>query len=90
MIENSSFNLECGTYGYNFTQVINLLHQAQIKRKTGRGGEETEEDEGRQEKESEYQEAAPSPPLLSSSPRAAAHLAGAARVLPPLGGTDGG
>lgn len=64
--------------------------QAQLKKKTGGrgngGGEEAEE-----EKESENEEAAPSPSQLSRSPRSAAHLAGAARVLPPIGGpTDGG
>ncbi|XP_042357656.1 182 kDa tankyrase-1-binding protein isoform X2 [Plectropomus leopardus] len=63
---------------------------AQIKKKTGGGGEETEEDKGREEKESHNVEAAPSPSQLSRSPRNAAHLAGAARVLPPIGGTDGG
>nr|XP_046240342.1 uncharacterized protein KIAA1671 homolog isoform X2 [Scatophagus argus] len=65
---------------------------AQIKRRTGGGGggEEREKDEGREEKESQNEEAAPSPSQLSRSPRPAARLAGAARVLPPLGGTDGG
>lgn len=46
----------------------------------------------RREERGRYNEeaAAPSPSQLSSSPRTAAHLAGAARVLPPIGGTDGG
>ncbi|XP_040014990.1 182 kDa tankyrase-1-binding protein [Xiphias gladius] len=61
---------------------------AQLKRRTGGGGEETEDDKGREEKGSQHEEIAPSP--LSRSPRSAAHLAGAARVLPPLGGTDTG
>uniref|UniRef100_A0A3B5A7T3 Tankyrase 1-binding protein C-terminal domain-containing protein n=1 Tax=Stegastes partitus TaxID=144197 RepID=A0A3B5A7T3_9TELE len=42
------------------------------------------------EKETVNEEAAPSPSQLSRSPRSAAHLAGAARVLPPIGGKDGG
>ncbi|XP_022601293.1 uncharacterized protein KIAA1671 homolog [Seriola dumerili] len=67
---------------------------AQLKRRTGGGGadggEETEEDKGREEKASQREEKAPSPSQLSHSPRSAAHLAGAARVLPPLGGTDKG
>lgn len=66
---------------------------AQIKKRTGGGGtgggEETE-NKGRQEKESQNEEVAPSPSQLSRSPRSPAHLAGAARVLPPIGGTDGG
>ncbi|KAG7495116.1 hypothetical protein JOB18_044675 [Solea senegalensis] len=57
---------------------------AQLKKRTAGGGEETED------KGSRLEETAPSPSLLSRSPRSAAHLAGAARVLPPLGGTDGG
>ncbi|TNM88533.1 hypothetical protein fugu_004787 [Takifugu bimaculatus] len=60
---------------------------AQIKRKTGGKVEETLDDNGREEKEAG---AAPSPSQLSSSPRTAAHLTGAARVLPPLPGTDEG
>ncbi|XP_076610126.1 182 kDa tankyrase-1-binding protein [Chaetodon auriga] len=67
---------------------------AQLKRKTGGGGpgggEEAEEDKGADEKDSQKEEVAPSPSQPSRSPRSAAHLAGAARVLPPLGGTDGG
>lgn len=66
---------------------VSLLRQAQIKRKTGGRGEETEEDNGKGEKE---EGAAPSSSQLSSSPRTAAHLAGAARVLPPIAGTDDG
>lgn len=65
---------------------------AQLKRRTGGGetggGDDIEEDKGREEKQSQS-EAAPSPSQLSRSPRSPAHLAGAARVLPPLGGTDG-
>eukprot|EP00066_Takifugu_rubripes_P023260 XP_011612526.1 PREDICTED: calponin homology domain-containing protein DDB_G0272472-like [Takifugu rubripes] len=60
---------------------------AQIKRKTGGKVEETLDDNGREEKEAG---AAPSPSQLSSSPRTAAHLTGATRVLPPLPGTDEG
>uniref|UniRef100_A0A3Q3FJM8 Tankyrase 1-binding protein C-terminal domain-containing protein n=1 Tax=Labrus bergylta TaxID=56723 RepID=A0A3Q3FJM8_9LABR len=42
-------------------------------------------------KESQKEEdTAPSPSLLSRSPRSPAHLAGAARVLPPIGGADKG
>ncbi|KAF1391363.1 hypothetical protein PFLUV_G00041350 [Perca fluviatilis] len=67
---------------------------AQLKKRTGggetRGREEIEEDKGREEKESQNEEAAPSPSQRSRSTRSAAHLAGAARVLPPLGGTDAG
>ncbi|TDH14408.1 hypothetical protein EPR50_G00042460 [Perca flavescens] len=67
---------------------------AQLKKRTGggetRGREEMEEDKGREEKESQNEEAAPSPSQQSRSIRYAAHLAGAARVLPPLGGTDAG
>lgn len=66
---------------------VSSLHQAQIKRKTGGKVEETLDDNGREEKEAG---AAPSPSQLSSSPRTAAHLTGAARVLPPLPGTDEG
>lgn len=70
-----------------------MLPKAQIKKRTGGGGtgggEETE-NKGRQEKESQNEEVAPSPSQLSRSPRSPAHLAGAARVLPPIGGTDGG
>lgn len=72
--------------------ILNFLHKAQLKKRTvgGGGGEETEEDKGREEKESHNEEAAPSPSQLSRSPRSAAHLAGAARVLPPIGGPDTG
>ncbi|XP_042259802.1 trichohyalin-like, partial [Thunnus maccoyii] len=66
---------------------------AQIKKRTsggGTGGGEETEDKGRQERESPNEELSPSPSQLSRSPRSAAHLAGAARVLPPIGGTDGG
>ncbi|XP_045931106.1 182 kDa tankyrase-1-binding protein isoform X2 [Micropterus dolomieu] len=67
---------------------------AQLKRRTGGGGagggEEMEEDKARREEESQKEEVAPSPTQLPRSPRAPAHLAGAALVLPPLGGTDGG
>lgn len=71
-----------------------MLPKAQLKRRTGGGGTaggvETEEDKGREEKESQNVEVAPSASLPSRSPRSPAHLAGAARVLPPLGGADGG
>lgn len=74
--------------------VLNFLFKAQLKKRTGggetRGREEPEEDKGREEKESQNEEAAPSPSQRSRSTRSAAHLAGAARVLPPLGGTDAG
>ncbi|KAI4826862.1 hypothetical protein KUCAC02_030292 [Chaenocephalus aceratus] len=81
---------------------------AQLKRRTcgggTRGGEEKEENKGREEKESRNEEAAPSPSKPSRSPRPAArsprpaarsprqaaHLPGAARVLPPIGGGGGG
>ncbi|XP_074523345.1 uncharacterized protein LOC141788327 [Halichoeres trimaculatus] len=68
---------------------------AQLKRRTGggggTGGEETEEDKGRQEMEIQKEEkAAPSASQLSRSPRTASHMAGAARVLPPLGSADKG
>lgn len=66
---------------------------AQIKRRTGGdatgGGEETEENKGREEKERQNEEVT-SPSQTSRSFRSPAHLAGAARVLPPLGGNDGG
>lgn len=73
--------------------VLNFLPKAQLKRRTGGGGpggEEAEEDKGTGERESQKEEAAPSPSQLPRSPRPASQLAGAARVLPPLGGTDGG
>ncbi|KAL3059012.1 hypothetical protein OYC64_011032 [Pagothenia borchgrevinki] len=68
------------------------------------GGEEKEENKGREEKESRSEEAAPSPSKPSRSPRPparsprpaarsprpAVRLAGAARVLPPIGGGGGG
>ncbi|XP_034725546.1 182 kDa tankyrase-1-binding protein isoform X2 [Etheostoma cragini] len=67
---------------------------AQLKKRTGRGEvrgrKETEDDKGREEKESQNEEAASSPSQQSRSTRSAAHLAGAARVLPPLGSTDAG
>ncbi|KAM6927939.1 uncharacterized protein KIAA1671-like [Xenentodon cancila] len=66
---------------------------AQIKKRTGGpggGGEEREEDKAREKKESQKEEVAPPPSQLSQSPRSAAKLAGAALVLPPLGGKDGG
>lgn len=67
---------------------------AQIKRRTGGGGtgggEEPEERKQKEEKESRNEEVAPSPSQLSRSPRPPAHLAGAALVLPPIGGKDGG
>lgn len=79
------------------------VSQAQIKKKTGggaaggRGREEPEEDVRREARGGRNEEAAaaaaaatPSPSQLSSSPRSTAHLAGAARVLPPIGGSDGG
>lgn len=71
-----------------------MLPQAQIKRRTGGGGtgggEEPEERKQKEEKESRNEEVAPSPSQLSRSPRPPAHLAGAALVLPPIGGKDGG
>ncbi|XP_041836781.1 182 kDa tankyrase-1-binding protein [Melanotaenia boesemani] len=66
---------------------------AQIKQRTGGGGpgpgEETKEDKV-EEKEYQDEEVVPSPPQPSRSPRSAAHLAGAALVLPPLGNKDRG
>lgn len=56
----------------------------------GGGGEETEEEKGRDEKDGQNEEGALSPTQLPRTPRSPAHLAGAARVLPPLGGADGG
>lgn len=70
--------------------------QAQLKKKTGGGaaggrGREETEDVRRESRGGHNEEAAaPSPSQLSSSPRSTAHLAGAARVLPPIGGSDGG
>ncbi|XP_068576509.1 182 kDa tankyrase-1-binding protein [Cebidichthys violaceus] len=67
---------------------------AQLKKRTTGGGtgrgEEAEGDKGREEKESQNEEVALPPSQQSRSPRPAAHLAGAARVLPPIGGMDGG
>ncbi|XP_068172138.1 trichohyalin-like isoform X2 [Antennarius striatus] len=67
---------------------------AQIKKKTSPGGpggqDETEEDETREEKEGQIEEETPSPFQPSRSARSPAHLAGAARVLPPLSGADEG
>ncbi|XP_062420033.1 trichohyalin-like isoform X2 [Pungitius pungitius] len=67
---------------------------AQLKKRTsgGRtgGGDKAEENKGRGVKESRKEEVAPSPSQLPRSPRSAAHLAGAARVLPPLGARDQG
>ncbi|XP_047203701.1 trichohyalin-like isoform X2 [Girardinichthys multiradiatus] len=60
---------------------------AGIKKKTGGGaagpGERTAKDKGPQEKESQNKEVASSLSQISGSPRLPAHLAGAARVLPP-------
>ncbi|KAG7229747.1 hypothetical protein INR49_012543 [Caranx melampygus] len=71
---------------------------AQLKKRTGGagggggadGGEETEADKGREERPSQQEETAPSPSQPTPSPRLPAHLAGAARVLPPIGGGDQG
>ncbi|XP_047440040.1 uncharacterized protein KIAA1671 homolog [Mugil cephalus] len=71
---------------------------AQIKKRTcggetgggGRGGGEAEEEKPRVDRESRAEEAAPAPTPLPRSPRTAANLAGAARVLPPLLGNEGG
>ncbi|XP_027135176.1 182 kDa tankyrase-1-binding protein [Larimichthys crocea] len=66
---------------------------AQLKKRTGGGGTggagESEKHKRREENESR-EEVAPSPSQPSRSPRSAPHLAGAARVLPPIGGSDGG
>ncbi|KAM8868735.1 182 kDa tankyrase-1-binding protein isoform 2-T2 [Synchiropus picturatus] len=62
---------------------------AQLK-KRGPGGSEAKEDEPEEGREaSSVEEAAPSPSVLSRSPRSAAQMAGAARVLPPIGGKEG-
>ncbi|XP_053724163.1 inner centromere protein A-like isoform X2 [Synchiropus splendidus] len=62
---------------------------AQLK-KRGPGGTEAKEDEPEEGREaSSVEEAAPSPSVLSRSPRSAAQMAGAARVLPPIGGKEG-
>ncbi|KAM4741033.1 182 kDa tankyrase-1-binding protein isoform 1-T2 [Anableps anableps] len=68
---------------------------AGIKKKAGGGATEAAvegaaEDRRGQEKESQNKEAALSPSQVSGSPRLPAHLAGAARVLPPIGSKDGG
>lgn len=70
-----------------------MLPKAQLKKRTGGGGTggagESEKHKRREENESR-EEVAPSPSQPSRSPRSAPHLAGAARVLPPIGGSDGG
>ncbi|KAM9410037.1 uncharacterized protein KZ484_002165 [Pholidichthys leucotaenia] len=67
---------------------------AQVKKRSVRLGtearEEMEEETKREEKESQNEEVTPSPSQLSRSPRSAAHMAGAALVLPPIGTKDGG
>ncbi|XP_022055785.2 uncharacterized protein KIAA1671 homolog isoform X2 [Acanthochromis polyacanthus] len=63
---------------------------ARRKKRTSEGATLPHEEKAREEKEIPNEEAAPSPSQLSRSPRSAAHLAGAARVLPPIGGKDGG
>lgn len=67
---------------------------AQIKKRTGgdRTGEvqATEEVKTQNVKDSPNEEFPPSSSQLSRSPRSASHLAGAALVLPPLGGSSGG
>ncbi|MEQ2183645.1 hypothetical protein GOODEAATRI_000207 [Goodea atripinnis] len=66
---------------------------AGIKKKTGGGaagaGEGTAKNKGPQEKESQNKEVASSLSQISGSPRLPAHLAGAARVLPPNDSKDG-
>ncbi|MED6263432.1 hypothetical protein CHARACLAT_004537 [Characodon lateralis] len=66
---------------------------AGIKKKTGGGaagaGERTAKDKGPQEKESQNKEVASSLSQISGSPRLPAHLAGAARVLPPNDSKNG-
>ncbi|KAM4613240.1 182 kDa tankyrase-1-binding protein isoform 1-T2 [Polymixia lowei] len=64
---------------------------AQLKKRTagGGGGGGGGEEKG-VEKDGAREERAPPASQLSRSPRSPAHLAGAARVLPPLGGMDGG
>lgn len=73
---------------------ISLLFKAQIKKRTGGGGaeakEETVEIKAKEEREHQDEEVAPSPSELPRSPRMPAHLAGATRVLPPIGGKDQG
>lgn len=63
---------------------LNTLPQAQMK-KRAEGREETEDD-----KESPKDEVVPPPSPMPRLPRTAAQLAGAARVLPPIGATDRG
>lgn len=48
------------------------------------------EDRGEQETESQNKKVAPAPSQVSGSPRVAAQLAGATRVLPPAVSKDGG
>lgn len=71
-----------------------MLPKAQLKRRTAGGGvgrgDFKDEVKQREEKESQHEEVTLSPSQLPRSPRPAAHLAGAALVLPPLGSTDGG
>ncbi|XP_029906921.1 trichohyalin-like isoform X1 [Myripristis murdjan] len=62
---------------------------AQLKKRAGGAGAGGRE-EAEVEKDGPSEEVAPSPSQLSRSPRAGSLLAGAARVLPPLGGSDGG
>jgi len=91
-----SYHLQYETNGYHWHEVksTDLLFKAQIKRRTGGGGpgagENTAEDKGREETDNHSKEVVPSPSQLSRSPRPASLLAGAALVLPPLGGKDGG
>lgn len=70
------------------------IPKAQIKKRTGgdRTGEvqATEEVKTQNVKDSPNEEFPPSSSQLSRSPRSASHLAGAALVLPPLGGSSGG
>lgn len=80
-----------------------LFHfsKAQLKRRTGGGATtgggggalESEGSKDREELRSPQEEMAPLTSQLSRSPRSprsGAFLAGAARVLPPIGGNDGG
>lgn len=63
---------------------------AQLKKRTGVEKEEVPtEEKGREEKQSPNEEVA-SPSQHLRTPRSPAHLAGAALVLPPLGGSGGG
>ncbi|XP_027858566.1 titin homolog, partial [Xiphophorus couchianus] len=65
-----------------------------LKKKTVGVAAEAEEgsaeDRGEQETESQNKKVAPSPSEVSGSPRVAAHLVGATRVLPPAVSKDGG